>query len=103
MKKSPKKPAGGGKTPKKAATTPEERARMAAGRQSIEPQRLDWEEAERKRAAEGHEREIRRLKPAPVADLRAAEAKANQGKGAAPQKVVPWWDGPKPDGHTAGN
>ncbi len=86
-----------------AATTPEERARMEAGRRSIEQQRLDWEEAERQRLASEHEREIQKLKQQAIADLRAAEAKANAGKGAAPGKVEAWWEGPKPDGHASGN
>jgi hypothetical protein len=86
-----------------AATTPEERAHMEAGRRSIEQQRLDWEEAERRRKAEENAREVQRLKEDAIANLRAAEAKANAGKGAAPEKVVPWWDGPKPDGRAAGN
>ena len=86
-----------------AATTPEERARMEAGRRSIEQQRLDWEEGERQRLASEHEREIQKLKQQAIADLRAAEARANAGKGAAPSKVEAWWDGPKPDGHASGN
>jgi hypothetical protein len=86
-----------------AATTPEERARMEAGRRSIEQQRLDWEEAERHRLASEHEREIQKLKQQAIADLRAAEAKANTGKGPAPNKVETWWDGPKPDSHASGN
>ena len=86
-----------------AATTPEERARLTAARVAIDQQRLDWEEAERKRVAEENAREIRRLKDQALAEVRAAEAKVNQGKGAAPEKVEPWWEGPKPDGHAAGN
>jgi hypothetical protein len=86
-----------------AATTPEERARMEAGRRSIEQQRLDWEEAERQRVASEHEREIQKLKQQAIAELRAAEAKANAGKGAAPGKVEAWWEGPKPDSHASGN
>jgi len=86
-----------------AATTPEQRARMETERRSIEQQRLDWEEAERTRKAEENARDVRRLKQDAIANLRAAEAKANAGRGAAPDKVVPWWDGPKPDGRVAGN
>jgi len=86
-----------------AATTPEERARMEAGRRSIEQQRLDWEDAERQRQASEHEREIQKLKQQAIADLRAAEAKVNAGKGTAPGKVEAWWEGPKPDGHASGN
>jgi tetratricopeptide (TPR) repeat protein len=86
-----------------AADTPEERARMEAARLAIDQQRLDWEEAERQRKAAEQAREIRRLKDKAIAELRATEARANQGKGAPPEKVVKWWDGPKPDGHATGN
>jgi len=86
-----------------AATTPEEQARMADARQAIEQQRLDWQETERKRLAAEHEREIQRLKVGALAELRAAEARANAGKGAAPEKVEKWWEGPKPDARAAGN
>ena len=86
-----------------AATTPEERERYSAARVAIDQQRLDWEEAERKRQAEEQEREIRKLKAQAVAELRAEEAKANAGEGPPPEKVEKWWEGPKPDGHAAGN
>jgi hypothetical protein len=86
-----------------AAATPEERARYEAARVAIDQQRLDWQEAERQRAAAEHEREIQKLKQQALVELHAAEAKANAGKGPAPAKVVPWWEGPKPDGHAAGN
>lgn len=86
-----------------AATTPLDRERYAAARVAIDQQRLDWEEAERKRLAEEHEREIRKLKAQAIAELRAAEAKANAGEGPPPEKVEKWWEGPKPDGRAAGN
>ena len=86
-----------------AATTPEERERYSAARTAIDQQRLDWEEAERKREAEENEREVAKLKAQAVSELRATEAKANAGEGPPPQKVEKWWDGPKPDGHAAGN
>jgi len=86
-----------------AATTPEDRERYSAARVAIDQQRLDWEEAERKREAEEQERETRRLKAQALADLRATEARANAGQGTAPQTVEKWWDGPKPDGRTSGN
>lgn len=88
-----------------AAVTEEERARMRVARLAIEEQRLDYEAAERKRIVEEKEREIRKLKNAALADLRAAEAKANRANGSAeppPEKVVPWWDGPQPSGRVAG-
>ncbi len=86
-----------------AAATPEEHARYEAARVAIDQQRLDWQEAERRRKAEEQAREIASLKKKAIADLRAAEAKANAGEGPAPEKVVPWWEGPKPDGKAAGN
>ena len=76
---------------------------MADARQAIEQQRLDWQETERKRLAAEHEREIQRLKVGALAELRAAEARANAGKGAAPEKVEKWWEGPKPDARADGN
>jgi hypothetical protein len=86
-----------------AATTAEERERYSAARVAIDQQRLDWEEAERKRLAAEQEREIRRLKAQAIADLRATEAKANAGQGPAPEKVEKWWDGPKPNGRATGS
>ena len=86
-----------------AATTPEDRERFSAARVAIDQQRLDWEEAERKREAEQSARETLKLKAQALAELREAEAKANAGRGPAPEKVEKWWEGPKPDGHTTGN
>jgi hypothetical protein len=85
-----------------AAATPEEHARYEAARVAIDQQRLDFQEAERKRKAEEQAREIASLKQKAIANLRAAEARANAGEGPAPEKVVPWWEGPKPDGKAAG-
>lgn len=87
-----------------AAATDSERERMHQARLAIERQRLDFEEAERKRLAEEKERDIQRLKSKAIADLRTAENKAN-GAPLAPESVanaVPWWDGPKPSGHVEG-
>jgi hypothetical protein len=86
-----------------AATTDEERQRYSAARVAIEQQRLDWQEAERRRLAAEQEREIRRLKAQAIADLRATEAKANAGQGPPPEKLEKWWDGPKPDSRATGS
>ena len=86
-----------------AAATPEEHVRYEAARVAIDQQRLDWQEAERKRKAEEQAREIATLKQKAIADLRAAEAKANAGEGPALKKSVPWWEGPKPDSKVAGS
>lgn len=86
-----------------ASNTEEQRARMRLARLAIEGQRLDYEDAERKRVAAEKEREIQKLKAAAIAEVRALEARVNKGSGfAADQKVVPWWDGPKPPGQATG-
>jgi hypothetical protein len=86
-----------------AATDPAERARMHQARISIEAQRLDYEEAERKRKAEEEARDIERLKTEARSEVRALERKYNNG--AAPStdpKAVPWWEGPRPPGKVSG-
>jgi len=87
-----------------AAATEPERDRMREARLAIERQRLDAEEAERRRVAEEKQRDINRLKAKAIAELRAAEAKA--GGPPLPSDVagqaVPWWDGPKAAGHAEG-
>jgi hypothetical protein len=87
-----------------AASTDEERARMRQARGAVEQQRLDFESAERKRAEEEKQRDLARLKVEARAELRALEARANQGAPPAKpgEKVVPWWDGPQPSGHARG-
>jgi hypothetical protein len=83
-----------------AATDPAVRDRMRAARVSIEQQRLDYEAAEKRRAAEEEARDIERLKDQARAEVRALEAKANRDTPKSDAPIVPWWDGPKPD-HTA--
>ena len=92
------------KSAEQAATTPGDRARMARKRLEVEEQRLDWEDAEKKRKADEEAREMERLKQQARAELHAAEARANQGQSpAAPnEKVVPWWEGPKAAGVARG-
>ncbi len=87
-----------------AAANDSEREQMHQARLAIERQRLDYEEAERKRIAEEKERDIQRLKAKAIADLRSAEANANGTPltGDVAANAVPWWDGPKPSGHVEG-
>jgi tetratricopeptide (TPR) repeat protein len=86
-----------------AATDDAQRQRYRQARLSIEQQRLDYEAAERRRQEEEKQRELEHLKVEARAQLHAAEAKANQGgTKAAPEKVVPWWEGPKPSGRVQG-
>jgi hypothetical protein len=79
-----------------AATNDADREKMIQARLAIETQRLDAEEAERKRQQEEERRDVERVKAEAVARIRAAEAKAN-GTPLDPDtvaKAVPWWDGP---------
>ena len=86
-----------------AAADPAERERMHQARMSIEQQRLDFEDAERRREAEEKERDLQRLKQEARAEVQALEQKYNQGEpAAAGDKAVPWWDGPAPAGKAHG-
>src|SRR4029077_6595914 len=64
-----------------AATTGEQRARMAKGRAAVEAQRLDSDAAEKQRLAAEEAARVQKLKVQALANLRAAEAKANQANG----------------------
>lgn len=86
-----------------ASPTDQQAAQMRRSRLDIEKLRLDHEDAEKKRAADEKEREIRKLKDAAIAELRALEARVNQGQEKKPDSpVVPWWDGPGPPGKAKG-
>ena len=74
-----------------AAATPEESEKMSAARLAIESQRLDFEDAEKRRAQEAEQRELDRLKQQAIAEIRAAEAKVNHST--APVETadaIPW-------------
>ena len=86
-----------------AATDPAERESMRQARLAIEQQRLDYEEAEKRRQADEEARAIEKLKAQARADLHAMEARVNNGAPHADPKAVPWWDGPKPSGKLQGN
>jgi hypothetical protein len=85
-----------------SATDPAERERMHTARMAIEQQRLDYEEAEKRREAEEKAREIEQLKTAARDQLHKAEAKFSEGSPTATEKPVPWWEGPKPEGKFTG-
>jgi hypothetical protein len=74
-----------------AATNDAERAAMRDARRAIEDKRLEWQEAERKRREEERDREMRAVREKALADVRAAEARANRSAPPAPadRKVVP--------------
>lgn len=86
-----------------SATEPAERQRMHQARMSIEQQRLDYEEAEKRRQAEEDARELEKLKAQARAEVHALEAKANAGVPKPDAKAVPWWEGPAPAGKLSGN
>jgi hypothetical protein len=85
-----------------AATDPAQRERMRQARMAIEQQRLDYEEADRKRRAEEEAREIDKLKTQARTELHAIENKYNDGTPKPSDKAVPWWDGPNPSGKLTG-
>jgi hypothetical protein len=85
-----------------AATDPAQRERMRQARLAIEEQRLDYEAAERRREADEKAREIEKLKAEARAEVHAIEEKYRGDAPGAGQKVVPWWDGPKPAGKVNG-
>jgi hypothetical protein len=80
-----------------AATDPAERARMLQARASIEQQRLDFEEAKRRKEAA----DVEKLKQQAQADLHALEEKYRD-PGAKQEKPVPWSDFPRPSGKVIG-
>jgi hypothetical protein len=85
-----------------SATDPAERQRMHEARMSIEQQRLDYEEAEKRQKAEEDARELDKLKAKARAEVHALEAKANGGAPKSDPNAVPWWDGPAPAGKLTG-
>jgi hypothetical protein len=79
----------------RSASDPTERAAIERRRLEFEQNKLDLEAAERRRQAEEKRRELEELKQKALADIRAAEARANAGGKLDPsRKVVEWWDGP---------
>jgi len=84
-----------------ASTDPAERERMHQARMSVEGQRLDYEEAERRRKAEEEAREMARLKAEAVAEVHSLEEKYG-GTGKPPTDAVPYWTGPTPTGKVVG-
>jgi len=72
-------------------------------RVAVEDQRLEYEEAERRRKAEEDARDLARLKDQARAEVHALEAKYSDGKLPPDQKVVPWWEGPKPPAKVTGS
>jgi hypothetical protein len=85
-----------------AAIEPEQRAHMRQARLAVEGQRLDYEEAEKRRQAEEEARELAKLKAQAQAHVHELEAQYN-GNSKPVTNAVPWWDGPQAPGKIAGS
>lgn len=85
-----------------AATDPAEREKMMQARQSIEQQRLDYEDAEKRRQAEEDAREVAKLKEQALQHVHDLEARYNGPDAKPAEKTVPWWNGPQPSGKVEG-
>jgi hypothetical protein len=85
-----------------AAVDPAARERMRQARLEVERQRLDYEAAEKQRAADEEARELAKLKDQARAQVHALEAKYAESSGKEGGKVIPWWDDPKASGKAAG-
>jgi tetratricopeptide (TPR) repeat protein len=85
-----------------AAIDPAQRARMHQARIDVEGQRLDYEQAERRRKAEEEARELAKLKDAARAHVHELEAKYN-GDSKPVTDAVPWSDIPRAPGKVIGS
>ena len=87
-----------------AAMNEADREKMHAARMAIEGQRLDYEEAEQQRIAAAKQAAIDKLKEQALAELHAAESKANNGRGSAGANVpvMEWPDDAAPTGKAEG-
>ncbi|MBK5295143.1 MAG: hypothetical protein JJE04_26145 [Acidobacteriia bacterium] len=81
----------------RTAPTEKERQRLEQRREAFEQRRIDLQVAEQKRIEEEKRKELAALKEQALANIRAAELRANAAAGAADpnRKVVDWWDGPR--------
>src|SRR5262249_23783760 len=78
----------------RAARAPAIRAQMPQAGMNIEQQRLDYEEAEKRRIADENARGLAKLKAQAQTALHKAEARINEGSKPPAEKPIPWWDGP---------
>ncbi len=87
-----------------AATSDAERQQIIEARKSIEGRRLQWEADERARREAEREKEMRALREKAMAEVRAAEARANAAAPPAPpdRVIVPMFEGAAPQGRVRG-
>ncbi len=90
----------------RASANDAERERIRHERLEVERERADFEASERKRESDERERDINRVKQASMADIHAAEDKANMklnADGSKPAgKVEEWWSGPEAGAKVSG-
>lgn len=81
-----------------------QRKQMIESRLAIDEKRLAYQDAERKRLEEERQRDLQKVKDASLAQVRAAEERANRvNRRQNPEgKVVPWWGGEAPSGKAEG-
>lgn len=81
-----------------------QRKEMLEARRAIDEKRLAYQDAERKRQEEERQRDLQKVKDAAMAEVRAAEERANRvNRREDPSgKVVPWWGGEAPSGKVEG-
>jgi hypothetical protein len=73
----------------RTATSDSERARIHQVRMDAEQRRIDFEIAEKKRAADERAADLQRVKDGAAAEIRAAEAKANREQGGLKSGATP--------------
>lgn len=87
-----------------AAATREQREELRQLRLQAEVRRREQEAEAKRRAAEEEAQALERLKQQSIAAIQAALDKAQRENPPMPSSgpVVPWWDGPQPDGKVYG-
>lgn len=87
-----------------AANSADERAAIREESRDIQGRRLEFEQAERERTEQEKQRALQQVKDAAMAQIRAAEQRANQGQAPPPpdRKVVQWEDLPVASGRVHG-
>jgi hypothetical protein len=80
------------------------RAAIREERRDIQGRRLEFEEAERQRLEREKQQSLQRLKDQAMAEVHAAEERANKNQASPPpnRQLVKWWDGPEPPGKIRG-
>ncbi|MGA2436507.1 MAG: hypothetical protein ABSG25_14625, partial [Bryobacteraceae bacterium] len=88
----------------RAAASDAERAAIREESRDLGARRLEFEQADRQRAEQEKQRALQQVKDASMAEIHAAEERANQGQPAPPpnRKIVQWQNGPEPTAKVRG-